>query len=294
MGKRPAAGVGDYLRSLPLIPLPHHGLSRIMFALTRMRAPWFKNAFIRWFSHRFDIDWQEALYQRPQDYEHFNAFFTRPLREGARPLEGDDDTLVSPADGDISQLGRIEAGRILQAKGHDFSATELLGGDSARAQPFEHGRFITVYLSPRDYHRVHMPCAGRLTETVYVPGRLFSVAPHTTRAVPRLFARNERLVTLFDTDAGRMALVMVGAIFVAAIETVWSGLVTPPHRRRIETSDYRSAGIRLARGEEMGRFNMGSTVILLFENDRVAWEAGLSAGQALKMGQRIGRILERA
>jgi len=288
---RPGASAVDYLKSLPLYLLPHHALSRLMFALTRVRTPWFKNAFIRWFSRRFDIDWQEAASPRPQDYEHFNAFFTRRLKDGARPVEGGDDCLVSPADGRVSQLGAVEAGRILQAKGRRFTATALLGGDPERARRFGDGRFMTVYLSPRDYHRVHMPVRGRLLETVYIPGRLFSVAPHTTRVVPGLFARNERLVCLFDTDAGRMALVLVGAIFVAAIETVWAGLVTPPHRRRIEVTDYRDAGIELPRGAELGRFNMGSTVILLFEDQRVAWTDSLAADQPLRTGQRIGRIL---
>jgi phosphatidylserine decarboxylase len=177
---------------------------------------------------------------------------------------------------------------VFQAKGHSFSVTELLGGDASRAAAFQDGSFITVYLSPRDYHRVHIPLAGKLRETVYIPGRLFSVAPHTVRSVPRLFARNERLVAIFDTDAGPMAVVLVGAINVAAIETVWSGLVTPPPRPGIEVDDMRQAGIELARGAEMGRFNMGSTVIVLFGKDRVDWLDSLAAEQPLHMGQALG------
>lgn len=288
---QPAPGLGDYLKSLPLYVLPHHGLSRLMFALTRIRASWFKNTLIRWFAWQFQVDWSEARCRRPEDFPHFNAFFTRALKDGARPVDTDETAIICPADGHISQIGTLRDGRILQAKGRSFSATELLGGDRERARPFDKGSFATVYLSPRDYHRVHMPCSGRLLETVYVPGRLFSVAPHTTRTIPDLFARNERLVALFDTEFGRMALVMVGAIFVAGIETVWSGLLTPPHRRAIEVTDTASAGPTLARGEEMGRFNMGSTVIVLFEPGRIAWDPGLAADQPVKMGQRIGRAL---
>ncbi len=281
----------DYLKSLPLYPLPHHAVSRLTFALTRVETPWFKDLFIRWFARQYRINWTEAEFQRPEDYRHFNAFFTRALRQGARPIEGDKNSIISPADGRISQIGSIEAGQLFQAKGHHFSAIELLGGDSERAAPFLNGLFATVYLSPRDYHRIHMPLDGRLRETVYIPGRLFSVAPHTTRTVPRLFARNERLVAIFDTDAGPMAMVLVGAINVAAIETVWSGLVTPPTRSSIELTDMQPQDIELARGAEMGRFNMGSTVILLFPGKDIEWQENLRAGQPLRMGQTIGQIL---
>lgn len=284
-----SASSGDYLKSLPLYPLPHHAISRLTYWLTRVEAPWFKNAFISWFADTYKVDWSESLHQRPEDFVHFNAFFTRELQPGARPIEGDDATVVSPADGHISQIGRIDRDAVFQAKGHSFSVTELLGGDSERAAPFLNGRFATVYLSPRDYHRVHMPFTGRLRETVYVPGRLFSVAGHTVRTVPDLFARNERLVAIFDTDAGPMAVVLVGAINVAAIETVWSGLVTPPHRSAIEAKDLRSENIELERGAEMGRFNMGSTAIVLFGDDAVDWLDALQAEQPLRMGQTLGR-----
>ena len=279
----------DYLKSLPLYPLPHHAISRLTYRLTRVEAPWFKNAFISWFADTYKVDWSESLHQHPEDFIHFNAFFTRELRPGTRPIEGDDTTVVSPADGRISQIGLIDNDAVFQAKGHSFSATELLGGDKERAAAFQNGRFITVYLSPRDYHRVHMPLGGRLRETVYIPGRLFSVAGHTARTVPNLFARNERLVAIFDTDAGPMAMVLVGAINVAAIETVWSGLVTPPHRSQIETSDLREKNIELERGAEMGRFNMGSTVILLFGDNTVEWLDTLQAEQPLFMGQTLGQ-----
>jgi phosphatidylserine decarboxylase len=263
-------------------------VSRLTFKLTRIQSPWFKNRLIRWFAGQYQVNWSEALYQNPEDYIHFNAFFTRALRDGARPIAGDNSSIVSPADGRISQIGSIDQDAVFQAKGHSFSVTELLGGDEERALAFQNGSFVTVYLSPRDYHRVHMPLTGRLLETVYVPGRLFSVAPHTTRTIPRLFARNERLVSIFDTDTGPMAMVLVGAINVAAIETVWSGLVTPPQRSKIEVTDLRSRDIKLQRGTEMGRFNMGSTVILLFGKDRLRWADGLHAEQALHMGQQLG------
>ncbi len=275
----------DYLKSLPLYLLPHHAISRLTLRLTRIRIRWFKNAFIRWFAGQYRVNWDEALHQQPEDFEHFNAFFTRELAPGKRPIEGDERTVVSPADGHISQIGKIDNDTIFQAKGHGFNTTELLGGDTATARLFHNGSFATIYLSPRDYHRLHMPLAGQLRKTLYVPGRLFSVAPHTTRVVPRLFARNERLVALFDTCVGPMAMVLVGAINVAAIETVWAGLVTPPHRRNIETRDFTQDNVLLERGAEMGRFNMGSTVILLFARDAVNWQAMFAAESPLRVGE---------
>jgi phosphatidylserine decarboxylase len=287
---QPAAGWLDRLKYGLFCLLPQHAISRLVFSLTRIETPWFKNAFIRWFADTYRIDWEEAEYRRPEDYPSFNAFFTRALRPGARPLAGSEDTVVSPADGYISQIGAIDRDTVFQAKGHSFTVTELLGGDSARAADFQDGSFATVYLSPSDYHRVHMPVGGTLRETVYVPGRLFSVAPWTVRTIPRLFARNERLAAIFDTGAGPMAMVLVGAINVAAIETVWSGLVTPPPRPGIEVNDKRGERIALARGAEMGRFNMGSTVILLFGRRRVDWLDGLQTQQRLRMGQAIGQL----
>lgn len=278
----------DYLKSLPLYLLPHHAISRLTLRLTRIRTRWFKNAFIRWFAEHYEINREEALYQQEEDFEHFNAFFTRQLAPGTRPIEGDECTVVSPADGHISQIGDIDDDRLFQAKGHLFSISELLGGDAEAAGLFRNGSFMTVYLSPRDYHRLHMPLTGKLQKTLYVPGRLFSVAPHTTRVVPRLFARNERLVAIFDTCAGPMAMVLVGAINVAAIETVWAGLVTPPHRREVETCEFTDADIVLERGAEMGRFNMGSTVIVLFGEAAVRWQTMLIAEAPLRMGEAIG------
>lgn len=279
----------DLLKSLPLYLLPHHFLSRGMLALTRIQAPWFKNAFIRRFSQHFAINWQDSRLKQPEAFEHFNAFFTRALAEGARPIAGDATTIVSPADGCISQLGGIKGDALFQAKGHSYSTQLLLGGRESLAKQFSNGQFATIYLSPRDYHRVHMPCRGTLRETIYIPGRLFSVAPHTARTIPQLFARNERLVALFDTEHGTMAVVLVGAIFVAAIETVWEGLVTPPHRRDIVYKNHSADHIELDRGAELGRFNMGSTVILLFQENAICWDKSLIAGKSLEMGQEIGQ-----
>ncbi|HPY39904.1 MAG TPA: archaetidylserine decarboxylase, partial [Thiolinea sp.] len=207
-----------------------------------------------------------------------------------RPLATEADVLVSPVDGTISQVAAIREGRIIQAKNFDYSVLELLGGDAQRAQPFLNGQFTTIYLSPRDYHRIHMPLSGKLLEQVYVPGRLFSVAGHTARTIPRLFARNERVAAIFETEFGKMALVLVGAINVAAIETVWAGLITPPHKQDIRVDHYPE--VALAKGAEMGRFNMGSTVIVLLENS--AWDWGkASADQAVRMGAKLAEFTEK-
>ena len=286
----PAADAGDYLKSLPQYLLPHYPLSWLMQAATRLRWRRWKNWQIEWVMRRYGVDMREAVHANAADYPDFNSFFTRALKPGARPLADGAHDICCPADGVISQIGDIHDGRIFQAKGREFTAAELLGGSSARAAPFANGRFVTVYLSPRDYHRVHMPLAGHLREMVHVPGRLFSVAPHTTRAIPGLFARNERVISMFDTAAGPMAVILVGALFVASIETVWVGAVTPPRRRQIQTWDYHDLYPALERGAEMGRFNMGSTVIVLFGQGRMAWDAALRADAAVRMGQRLGEI----
>jgi phosphatidylserine decarboxylase len=271
--------------------LPHRLLTALMYHATRLGfRPW-KNWQIRWFMQRYGVDISEAPSADPNYYAHFNAFFTRPLRAGSRPLDGDAQTILCPADGVISAIGDIRAGKLLQAKGQHYSLHTLLGADDGRAALFDGGRFATLYLSPRDYHRVHMPVAGRLREMTYIPGRLFSVNFATTRAVPRLFTRNERLVCLFDTELGPMALILVGAMLVAGIETVWSGQqVTPPHGQKMRTWRYDGeSAIRLARGEEMGRFNAGSTVILLFPADRIDWLDELESGTGVRMGQGLAR-----
>ena len=271
--------------------LPQHLLSRWTGWVARLRHPlWLKNGLIQLFVRRFDVDMTEAAEPDPTRYASFNEFFTRPLRDGARPLAEAD--LVCPADGAISQLGAIEFGRIFQAKGQSFSTVELLGGDSQRAKQFIDGNFATIYLSPRDYHRVHMPVTGRLTATSYIPGQLFSVNQVTAENVPRLFARNERLVCYFDTAAGPMAMILVGAMVVAGIETVWSGQVAPPTSSPV-FRDYVSLpeSVELEQGAEMGRFMLGSTVILMFPKGAVEFDVSYYAGTATRLGSELGSFL---
>jgi phosphatidylserine decarboxylase len=289
-----AASAGDLLRAAFQVPLPQHALSRLVFRLTRSRARWVKGPLIRAFVRAYGVDLGEAAEPDLARYPTFNAFFTRALAPGARPLAGGADEIACPVDGVVSQAGTIRDGRVFQAKGREFSVSELLGGGPERAAPFRGGTFATLYLSPRDYHRVHMPVAGRLVETVHVPGRLYSVDTRTTRAVPRLFARNERVAALFDTPAGALAVALVGALFVGAIETAWQGLVTPPRGRWVRSLPPPPEGVVLARGEELGRFGMGSTVILLFAPARVRWSAGLVPEATVRMGQAIGNIVPAA
>ncbi|OYY74273.1 MAG: phosphatidylserine decarboxylase [Gammaproteobacteria bacterium 28-57-27] len=268
--------------------LPHHFISRMVYAMTRWRSPLVEPA-IRAFVKHFQVDMDEAIEASPAAYASFNAFFTRALKPELRPLAAGDEVVACPVDGTISQLGRIQDGRIFQAKGHEFSLVELLGGDLSRADAFRNGQFVTIYLSPKDYHRIHMPLAGSLTQMVHVPGRLFSVNPVTVERVPRLFARNERVAALFDTDAGAMGLVLVGAMNVAAIETIWSGLVTPPHGHEIGVWDYGEyVRVQLPRGAEMGRFNMGSTVILLLP-EMMNFRPDLAAGVVVRMGEALAQ-----
>jgi phosphatidylserine decarboxylase len=271
--------------------LPQHALSRLTGWLARSRIGPLKDWLIRRFIAAFRVDMSEAAEPDPRAYPCFNAFFTRALREGARPVDTGEGVLVSPADGAVSEAGAITGGRIVQAKGHWYSCAELLAS-SEDARLFEGGEFATIYLSPRDYHRVHMPVEARLTAMRYVPGRLFSVNQVTADNVPGLFSRNERLVCRFETAHGPMALVMVGAMIVAGIETVWTGPVTPAGRHVLGFELERDAAARsLARGAEMGRFQLGSTVILLFPRSTVRLDDVLAAGTPLRMGQRIGRFL---
>jgi len=282
--------VMDYLKTWPQYLMPGHLLSRLMQGLTRIRWAPFREPFTDWFVRRFQVDMDEAQEPNPHAYEHFNAFFTRALKADARPLVDGPYDIACPVDGMVSQAGRIEDGRLFQAKGHDFSLVALLGGSEKRAAPFQDGSFATLYLSPRDYHRIHMPLDGTLREMVHIPGRLFSVNAVTARMIPGLFARNERVAALFDTAAGPMALVLVGAVFVGSIETVWSGVVTPPAGRVVRRWRYDASGeaIHLARGEEMGRFNMGSTVIVLFGPQALDWSDAIRPEAAIRMGQRLG------
>jgi phosphatidylserine decarboxylase len=268
--------------------LPHRALSRLVYCATRWTwAPW-KNFLIGRVVKAYGVDMSQAKQSDPFAYPTFNAFFTRALKTGARPIPADERVIACPADGRISQYGTIRDGRIFQAKGHDFSTAELLGNEAAAA-PYANGQFITVYLSPRDYHRVHAPLSGTLRETVHIPGRLFSVAPFAVEAVPRLFARNERLVCHFDGVHGPFVVVMVGAMLVSGVETVWSGVEIPPYASAVVHKDWRGKGIRLERGAELARFNMGSTVILLLPSRGAEFDPGLSVQMPVEMGMPIGR-----
>ncbi|GGE32880.1 hypothetical protein GCM10007421_03330 [Halopseudomonas oceani] len=269
--------------------LPHHLLSRLAGCLANCTWSWVKNPFITWFVKRYQVDMSQALEENPTAYSSFNDFFTRALKPDARPLDQTSGSILCPADGAISQLGKIEHGRIFQAKGHSFSVQELLGGNAELAAPFQGGEFATVYLSPRDYHRVHMPLGGTLKEMIYVPGKLFSVNQTTAKNVPELFARNERVVCLFDTEAGPMAVVLVGAMIVASVETVWAGLVAPPSRE-LRSTAYGQAAPSLEKGDEMGRFKLGSTAIVLFGPDAMRWSESVKAGDSVQMGQLMGNV----
>ena len=283
------ATLADRLKTYSVAPLPHHALSRAVLWATRRRSA-LTTPVVRRFAAAYDVDMDDAVQPDLAAYDTFNAFFTRALRPDARPVPTAPDAIASPADGKVSGIGRVRDARVLQAKGVDYSLLELLGGDGEAAERLADGGFATVYLSPRDYHRVHMPRTGTLVSQTHVPGRLWSVGPHAVRALDGLFTRNERVVAQFDTERGRMALVLVGAINVAAIETVWAGLVTPPQHRSVTRIDYSGdERVTLERGAEMGRFNMGSTVIALFEHG-CDWSEALGAESAVKMGQELGRV----
>lgn len=270
--------------------LPAHAISRLVYRLTRVRTAWLKNSLIKLFIHHFRVDMSLAAEPEPTAYKDFNSFFTRALREGARPLAAGADTILCPVDGQVSQLGRIEGQQIFQAKQHNYSLTALLGGSATLASHFVDGSFCTIYLSPRDYHRIHMPVAGSLREMVYVPGKLFSVNQTTVAMIPGLFARNERVINIFATESGPLAMIMVGAINVGSMETSWHGCVTPPYGDEITTWRYDKQMVALEAGEEMGRFNMGSTVILLFPKDAMRWQENMAANDLVQMGQAIGHL----
>jgi phosphatidylserine decarboxylase len=267
--------------------LPQHALSRLVLRATRVRAPWFKNWLIRGFLRLYAIDMADAAQPDPFRYASFNEFFTRALRSDARSVAKEPREIACPVDGVISEAGKIDGDTLLQAKGRNYTLKELLAS-RAWAKDFEGGSFATIYLAPFNYHRVHMPLAGRLRETVYVPGRLFSVNAATASLVPRLFARNERVLTWFDTTFGEFALILVGALNVGSIATVWAGDITPAPRRVATTLPPQA--VSLDKGEELGRFNMGSTVILLFQKDRARWNAELRAGATVRLGQSLGYL----
>ncbi len=268
--------------------LPTRWLSSVVHRIALIRQPAIKNTLIRLFMRGFKIDLSEAEFENPERYETFNHFFTRALKPGSRPLADAPDAFLSPVDGTISQFGPITNGRIIQAKQHDYSLLELLGGDEEAAAQFAGGSFCTIYLAPYNYHRIHMPIGGALQRWSYVPGRLFSVNSATARALPNLFARNERVNAVFDTEAGPVGMVLVGALFVGSMETVWAGQVTPPHTAGAPAHYRPMRPESLERGAEMGRFNMGSTVILLAPAGRVQWDDALASGHTVRQGQSIG------
>ena len=272
--------------------LPQHGISRLVLAATRSRSPAFKNALIKLFVRGFKPDMSDAVLTDPTAYDSFNEFFTRALREGARPVDADPQAIVSPVDGTVSEAGPLTEDKLLQAKGHHYTLKALLAGNTAWERSFAGGSFATIYLAPYNYHRIHMPLAGELRESFYVKGRLFSVNRTTAQLVPGLFSRNERVVCGFDSAGMPWGLVLVGALNVGSMATVWHGDVTPRKHREVTALPVTGAlaPTTLARGDEMARFNMGSTVILLFPPGASQWNDKMVAGQTLRMGQRIGTL----
>ena len=281
----------EALTTLPQYILPHHLLSSLMSKLTHSENKAWKNLMIKQIIRHYGVNMEEAQEPDIKAYKSFNDFFTRELKSGVRPLSRATNAIICPADGDVSQAGAITDGEIFQAKGKSFTATDLLGGSAERAAPFNNGIFTTIYLSPKDYHRLHMPLTGALKEMVHIPGRLFSVNPATVNSVPNLFARNERVAAIFDTEAGPMALILVGAIFVSSVETVWHGVVTPPSITEVQSWQYQDNAPTLKFGEEMGRFNMGSTIIVLFGKDKAEWDTQFEAGKSVKLGELIGKLI---
>lgn len=264
--------------------VPQHSLSRLGSTLAEATTPWLKNALIKQFIRTYNVKLDEASSSSLDDYTSFNDFFTRALKEGLRPIDGGKDSIVCPADGTVSQLGLIREGNIFQAKGKSFSVTNLLGANDADSQRFINGDFITIYLAPSDYHRVHMPVAGNLSYCRYIPGKLFSVNDTTAQHIDGLFAKNERLVCMFDTPVGRCAVILVGAMMVAGIESVWQGHYRPGV---VKTDQFEPNQVSLEKGEEMGRFKFGSTVILMFEPGATTWDERYKTGTTTHMGEAL-------
>lgn len=271
--------------------VPQAWLTRTIGKIAASEKPWLKQMFINRFIKAYGVNMEEALFSDPNDYRSFNEFFTRPLKPGARPLPTWPGAVLSPADGVLSAIGNITDDAIIQAKGKTYSATTLLGGDARRAAPFMNGTFATVYLSPKDYHRVHSPLAGTLKEMIYVPGKLFSVNQVTAEHIDDLFAINERVVCIFDTEQGPMAVVLVGAMIVAAVETVWAGRVAPAFDGPTVKHYANQAPINIEKGGEIGRFLLGSTAVILFGPGMVQWQLDLSNGPSVRMGQALGTLL---
>jgi len=273
--------------------MPKHGISRLMGKFAAAEAGWFTTKFIEWFIKTYKINMSEAKLKNAEDFKTFNDFFTRELEDGARHIDDDQSTLCYPVDGAISQQGDIESGQLIQAKGFNYSVKSLLGGNAEDAAPFENGKFSCIYLAPKDYHRIHMPMTGTLRKMIYVPGELFSVNPLTAQNVPDLFARNERVVTIFDTEHGQFTMVLVGATIVASIETIWAGTITPPAGKDVFTWTYPATGvdaIRLNKGDEMGRFKLGSTVVSTFAPNMVEFNSEAGPETVTRLGQHYADI----
>ncbi|MFB3100061.1 MAG: archaetidylserine decarboxylase [Gammaproteobacteria bacterium] len=279
----------DKLRVLPQYFIPQRFLTSLVYRITRCEIPWFKNNLIKLFITVFDVDMSLAKNPDPESYSSFNTFFTRGLSPEARPITLDEKIILSPVDGAISQIGNIQNNTIIQAKGKSYTLKHLLVEDEL-VNMFSGGTFATLYLAPRDYHRIHMPVSGQLSRMIYVPGKLFAVNSHSVRVVDAVFAKNERVINIFDTDIGPMAVVMVGALNVGSMETVWSGQITPAKNRIINDTQFSDNDIKLEQGQEMGRFNMGSTVILLFPKNVIQWSVDMVADKTIVMGEKIGNI----
>lgn len=279
--------MSDRLAVLPQYLLPQRALTTLAGRVAHTQGGAWTTALIRRFVARYGVDMSEAAEPDISRYASFNDFFTRSLKPGARPLAQAD--WICPVDGAVSQSGAIEGDQIFQAKGHRYSTSALLGGDAALAAQFANGHFATIYLSPRDYHRIHMPCAGRLQRMVHVPGTLFSVNPTTARGVPGLFARNERVVCLFNTTNGPMVLVLVGATIVGSMATVWHGQVNPPRSGQLRSWSYTDQNIHLEQGQEMGRFLLGSTVVLLFPPGPLHFNADWAPAKPVRLGQAMAQ-----
>jgi len=280
----------DKLRVLPQYFIPQRFLTSLVYRITRCEIPWFKNNLIKLFISVFDVDMSLAKNPDPESYSSFNTFFTRGLSPEARPITLDEKIILSPVDGAISQIGNIQNNTIIQAKGKSYTLKHLLVEDEL-VNMFSGGTFATLYLAPRDYHRIHMPVSGQLSRMIYVPGKLFAVNSHSVRVVDAVFAKNERVINIFDTDIGPMAVVMVGALNVGSMETVWSGQITPAKNRIINDTQFSDNDINLEQGQEMGRFNMGSTVILLFPENVMKWADGMMADKMIVMGENIGNVV---
>ena len=279
--------MSDRLFVLSQYVLPKQALTALAGVGASARGGALTTRFIRWFVGRYGVNMAEAANPDIASYPTFNEFFSRPLKPGARPLADAD--LISPVDGAISQFGPIRRDQIFQAKGHDYSTTTLVGGDAQLAQRFEDGHFATLYLSPKDYHRIHMPCDGRLTRMIYVPGDLFSVNPATARGVPGLFARNERVVCVFESEQGPFVLTLVGATIVGSMATVWHGVVNPPRSKQVREWRYDDQQIVLKKGEEMGRFLLGSTVVMLFPKGDLRFNPAWAPAGAIRMGEAMAQ-----